>query len=107
MAFLLLLIPIAVIGVGIGTQTLSVGVPGTSTTSIRHGVSGNLVAGVLVVSDTTVTANTRIFMSTHTRGTITLPAVYDAATRSAGVSFTITSSMITDTSTVEYLMIEP
>jgi len=79
----------------------------TKTTSVRHGISTNLVAGVLVVYDSSVTANTRIFLTTHVRGTITLPAVYDAATRTPGVSFTITSSNVVDTSTVEYLMIEP
>ncbi len=84
-----------------------IGIGGTATTQIKHGISGNLVLGVLVVSDSTVTANTRIFLTTHVRGTITLPATYDAATRTPGVSFTITSSNVADTSTVEYLMIEP
>ena len=84
-----------------------IGTGGTTITAIRHGISGNLVAGVLVVANTSITANTRVFLTTHVRGTITLPAAYDAATRSAGVSFTITSSNVADTSTVEYMLVEP
>lgn len=84
-----------------------IGAVGTRSSYIRHGTSGNLVAGVLDVADANVTANTRIFLSVHTRGTITLPAAYDAATRTAGVKFTITSSNVLDTSTVDYVMIEP
>lgn len=88
-------------------KTLTSGANGTSISRIRHGVSAAMTAGVVAVTDANTTANTRFFFSTHSRGTITLPASYDAATRSAGTSFTITSSMVTDTSTVAWIAIEP
>lgn len=104
--------------IGIGTATLAgsaqltvsgalnIGT-GTNISRIKHGTSGALTAGSIVITDSSVSANTRFFFSVHTRGTITLPQSYDAATRSAGTSFTITSSSAIDTSTVDYLEIEP
>lgn len=64
-----------------------------------------LVAGEAVVSNTSVTADTRIFLS-HASSGGTLGHLHISA-RSAGVSFTITSSSGTDTSTVNWLLIEP
>ena len=66
-----------------------------------------LVAGVVVVSTTKVTANSRIFL---TRQTIagTLGSSVDVTARTAGTSFTITANgSILDTSTVAWLLIEP
>jgi hypothetical protein len=64
-----------------------------------------LTAGTVTVSNTSVTANTRIFLS-HAITSGTLGHLHISA-RSAGVSFTITSSSGTDTSTVNWLLIEP
>jgi hypothetical protein len=64
-----------------------------------------LVGGTVAVSNTSVTASTRIFLS-HANTSGTLGHLYISA-RSAGVSFTITSSSGTDTSTVNWLLIEP
>lgn len=64
-----------------------------------------LVAGTVVVSNTTVTASTRIFLSRETAGG-TLGHLSISA-RSAGTSFTILSSSNTDTSTINWLLIEP
>ena len=64
-----------------------------------------LVAGEVTVSNTEVTANTRIFLS-HANTSGTLGHLYISA-RVAGTSFTITSSSNTDTSTVNWLLIEP
>ena len=66
-----------------------------------------MTAGAITVADTATTANSRIFAWTHTLGTITVPASYYISARSAGTSFTITSSQATDTSTVDYVVIEP
>lgn len=108
---------------GIGTETLNGGAQltiagrvdatglnigsGTTASRIKHGTSGALTAGSIVISDASVTANTRLFFTVHTRGTVSLPQSYDAATRTPGTSFTITSSSAIDTSTVDYLEIEP
>lgn len=87
-----------------GNTTLGAG---TAIKNIRHGVSNALVAGTVSVTDTGATANTRYFFTTHTIGTITLPGSYYASARSVGASFTLTSSQITDTSTVDWVAVEP
>ncbi|MBX9392276.1 hypothetical protein K4749_01345 [Streptomyces sp. TRM72054] len=69
----------------------------------RMGVA-TLVAGTVTVSNTSVTANTRIILSRSTTGGTTGDLSY---TVSAGTSFTINSSSGTDTSTVVWLLTEP
>ena len=98
---------LAVTGVLSTTGASTIGSAGTSIKNIRHGITTNLSGGTLVVSDAGATANTRYFFSTHALGTIILPAAYYASARSAGVSFTILSNQATDTSTVDWMAIEP
>jgi len=69
--------------------------------------TATLVAGTVTVNTTAVTANSAIFVTILTKGTITLPVAYDAQTRTAGTSFTITSANITDTSIVQWWIVEP
>lgn len=64
-----------------------------------------LVAGEVAVSNTSVTDDTRIFLS-HETAIGTLGHLHISA-RSAGVSFTITSSEAADESVVNWLLIEP
>lgn len=75
-------------------------------TNATMGVA-TLVAGVVVVSTTKVTANSRILLTPQTLGTITLPAAVGVTARAAGTSFTITSTAVTDTSTVAWVILEP
>lgn len=64
-----------------------------------------LSGGTVTVNNSTVTANSRIFLTTQsTSGT---PGFVYISARSAGTSFTITSSSGTDASTVAWLIIEP
>lgn len=70
----------------------------------RMGVS-TLVAGTVVVSNTSVTANSRIFLTCQTPGGT--PGFLRVSARSAGTSFTILSSSGTDTSVVGWLILEP
>lgn len=70
----------------------------------RMGV-GTLVAGTLLVNNTSVTANTRIFLTAQTSGAG--PGALRVSARSAGVSFTVTSTSGTDTSQFAYLLVEP
>lgn len=86
---------------------LQAGTSGTGITNIRHGITGNLSAGTLTVSDAGATANTRYFFTAHTLGTVTVTSSYYASSRSAGVSFTVTASIATDTSTLDWMAIEP
>jgi hypothetical protein len=73
-------------------------------TNARMGVA-TLTAGAATVANTTVTANTRIFLTSQVDGGT--PGFLRVSTRTAGTSFTITSSSGTDTSQVAWLLVEP
>lgn len=64
-----------------------------------------LVAGTATVSMTSITNNSRIFVASQVDGGT--PGWLRISARTAGASFTITSSSGTDTSTVAYLVVEP
>lgn len=64
-----------------------------------------LVGGSKVVANTRVTANSRIFLTSQVDGGT--PGWLRISARTAGTSFTITSSSGTDTSTVAYEIVEP
>lgn len=64
-----------------------------------------LVAGTVTVANTSVTANSRILLTTQTPGGTAGFLVVSA--RVAGTSFTILSSNAADTSTVAYEIFEP
>lgn len=67
--------------------------------------AATLVAGTVVVNTTAVTANSRIMLagqnSSGTHGELTISA------RTAGTSFTITSSNAADTRSVGWIIFEP
>lgn len=64
-----------------------------------------LSPSVVTVSNTTVTANTEIFLCSNVASGG--PGVLSVTARTAGVSFTISSSAIGDSSIVSWLLIEP
>jgi hypothetical protein len=64
-----------------------------------------LAAGSVVVADTSVTASSRILLTSNADGGT--PGFVRVSARTAGTSFTITSSSATDTSTVAYEIFEP
>jgi hypothetical protein len=78
----------------------------TEGTNATMGVA-TLVAGTKVVSTTKVTANSRIFTSIQSLGTVTVPKGIGVTARTAGTSFTLTSADATDTSVLAWYMIEP
>ncbi len=65
-----------------------------------------LVGGTLVVNTTKVTANSRIFL-TGQGGNVANLGTYNVTARTAGTSFTITSSNVLDTNTVAWQIVEP
>jgi len=67
--------------------------------------TATLVAGTVVVANTSVTANTRIFLMSQTSGAA--PGSLRISARTAGTSFTISSTSGTDTSVVAYFLMEP
>ena len=69
----------------------------------RMGVA-TLVGGTIAVANTSVTANTRIFISRSTTGGT---VGHLSTTQIAATSFTVNSSDVGDTSTVNWLLIEP
>jgi hypothetical protein len=76
-------------------------------TNATMGTSGAMTAGSLVVSTTKVTASSRIFLTVHTLGTVTTPKALYVSARTPGTSFTVTSADGTDTSTFDWLIMEP
>lgn len=66
-----------------------------------------LSAGTVVVSEALVTADSRIFLTAQTLGTVTVGQGLAVSARSAGVSFTIKSQAANDTSTVAWFLYEP
>jgi len=64
-----------------------------------------LAAGTVTVSNTRITANTRIQLTSQADGGT--PGWLRVSARSVGTSFTITSSSGSDTSTVAWLLVEP
>jgi len=71
----------------------------------KQGVA-TLSAGTVTVSNTSVTASSRIFLTVQSLGTVAVPQALAVTARTAGTSFTITSSSITDTSVVAYEIFE-
>ena len=72
---------------------------GTTVARIKHG-RATLVSGSVTVSDATVTANSRIFLSGGNHHV-------HVSARVAGTSFTITSASGSDTANVDWIIIEP
>jgi hypothetical protein len=83
---------------------IRVGLPQQKVGRIQFG-RATLVAGAVVVANTTVTATSNIYVTSQVDGGA--PGFLRVSTRTAGTSFTITSSSGTDTSTVAWLMIDP
>ena len=66
-----------------------------------------LAAGTVTVTNTSVTANSRIVCGLVSLGTVTVPSALGVTSRVAGTSFVILASQATDTSTVWYEIFEP
>ncbi len=69
--------------------------------------TATLVAGTVTVNTTKVTANSRIFITIQSLGTVAVPMAMAITARTAGTDFTITSVDGTDTSVISWVLIEP
>lgn len=69
--------------------------------------TATLAAGTVTVSNTSVTANTRVFLTVQSLGTVTAAKAVAVTARTAGTSFTVTSADATDTSVLAWLLLEP
>jgi hypothetical protein len=95
-----------------GTMTGSLDISGAGNglkvaegSNAKQGVA-TLSAGTVTVSNTSVTATSRIFLTVQSLGTVVVPQALAVTARTAGTSFTITSASITDTSVVAYEIFE-
>ena len=91
---------------GLSLVNAGLGIQIKEGSNARMGVV-TLVLGVKVVSNTSVTANSRIFLSVESLGTVTVPTVVAVTARTPGTSFTITSANLTDTSVISWFIMEP
>lgn len=90
----------------VAVDTVGKGLQVKEGTNAKQGTC-TLAAGTCTVSDTAVTATSRIFLTEQTLGTITVPSALAVSARTAGTSFTILASALTDTSVVAYEIFEP
>lgn len=67
--------------------------------------TATLVAGTVTISNTSVTSTSRIFLTTYNVGGT--PGALYVSGKVAGTSFSVTSTSGTDTSTFNYLIVEP
>lgn len=79
---------------------------------VKEGTNGKqgtctLAAGTCTVSTTSVTASSRIFLTAQSLGTVSVPSALAISARTAGTSFTVLASALTDTSVVAYEIFEP
>ena len=72
----------------------------------KQGVA-TLVGGTAIVANTSVTANSRIFLTCQSLGTVAVPSALCISARTAGTSFTILASAPTDTSVIAWEIFEP
>ncbi len=77
----------------------------TSGSNQRAG-SGTLSSGTLAVANTSVTANSKVFVQDTTSGALTNVGTLVVVSKTAGVGFTVTSSIAIDTSTFDYFIVE-
>lgn len=89
----------------ISTATAGIGYMVREGSNAKQGVSAAMTAGAVTVANTSVTANSRIFVTRAPGGT-NPGAVYVSA-QTAGTSFVITSTNAADTGTAYYVIFEP
>lgn len=70
----------------------------------KQGIA-TMVAGTVTVPNTSVTANSRIFLEPEELGLLT--GIVRVSARVVGTSFTITSTVATDTANVAWIIFEP
>jgi hypothetical protein len=86
------------------TQAAGIGLQIKSGSNARIG-TGTLSGGTLTVANTSVTANTRVFLTDTTSGALTNVGSLTVVT-TAGTGFVVTSSNVLDTSTFNWLLVE-
>lgn len=96
----------ATVGANLYCSTSGKGLRVREGANCKQGVA-TLIAGAVVVANTSVTASSRIFLTVQSLGTVAAPKAIAVTARTAGTSFTITSADATDTSVVAWEIFEP
>jgi hypothetical protein len=92
-------------GAAFDAQAIGGGYRTAEGANAKQGVA-TLVAGTVVVPNTTVTATSRIQLTVQSLGTVVAPSALAVSARTPGTSFTILASQATDTSVVAYEIFE-
>ena len=96
----------SVFGTSLSLGTAGGGIRIKEGTNARMGVV-TLAAGLATVPNTSVTANSRIFLTAQSLGTVTKPQALAVTNRTPGSQFVIESFDVTDTSVVAWEIKEP
>ena len=88
----------------VDVQSAGAGLKVSEGSNAKQGTA-TLTAGTVVVANTSVTASSRIFLTGQTPGGT--PGALNVSARTAGTSFTVTSTSGADTSTFAYEIFEP
>ena len=95
---------IAALNGGVQIHSAGSGLQVAEGANAKQGIA-TLAAGTVVVNTTAVTANSRIFLTPQETGALT--GILRVSARTAGTSFTILSSVNTDTAVVAWEIFEP
>lgn len=93
------------LGIGAAFSTVAGSMTYKAGSNARVG-NGTLVGGTLAVTNTSVTANSQVFLQDTTSGALTNVGSLVVSSQTAGTGFTVTSSNVLDTSTFRYWIFE-
>jgi hypothetical protein len=96
----------SVFGGQLSLGTAGVGIAVKEGTNATMGTV-TLVTGSATINTSKVTANSRIFLTVQSLGTVTSPKPICVFARTPGTSFQIASSDATDTSVIAWWIVEP
>lgn len=90
----------------VALQTVGAGLSIAEGSNAKMGTC-TLVAGTCTFTTTAVTANSRIFCTAQSLGTVTAGQGIAVSARTAGTSYTVTSGSAIDTSVIACMLVEP
>jgi hypothetical protein len=88
-----------------GNKIVSTSVGTTTAAGANSFGTVALVGGTATVATTAVTAASQIYLTCQALGTVTVPSALAVTTKTAGTSFVILASQVTDTSTIAWHII--
>ena len=98
--------PLLMFGNGFGVGTVGYGLVVKEGSNAKQGLSANMVSGAITIANTSVTANSRIFVSRDGTSAANAGALF-VATQTAGVGFVVNSTNAADVVKVAYQIFEP